>query len=78
MAKPNARRGLKCYGMRAYLVEGPSGAFVIRRLAARNFQVRHKWSDDQPWGLWGMRFPRLGEAREFAERGVGIGKEPAE
>lgn len=71
----NSRKGLKRYGMRAYLVDGPRGAIVIRRHGSRNFQVRHKWSDNLPWGLWGMRFPRLGEAREFAERQVGLGQE---
>lgn len=71
----NARKGLKRYEMRAYIVEGPLGAIVIRRLNGRNFQARHKWSDDMPWGLWGMRFNRLGDAREFAERNVGNGEE---
>lgn len=74
----NARKGLKRYGMRAYIVEGPLGAIVIRRISGRYYHVRHQWSDDMAWGLWGMRFPRLGEAREFAERNVGHGKEAGE
>lgn len=68
-----SRKGLKRYGMRAYLIQGPNGAIVIRRLGSRYFQVRHLKSDDLPWGLWGMRFPRLGDARQFAENQVGAG-----
>ena len=66
-----ARKGLKRYGMRAYLVEGPRGAIVIRRLGARNWQVRQLRSDNLPWGQWGMRFDGLGDARKFSERQVG-------
>lgn len=67
---------MKRYGMRAYVVDGPRGKYVIRRMGSRFWHLRsHSCDVVMPWGLYGMRFPRLREARQFAEREVGLGKE---
>ncbi len=67
---PNGRKGLKRYGMRAYLVEGPRGAIVIRRMGARHFSLRKKQYDAAPWGFFGMRFHTLGDAATFAREEI--------
>jgi len=58
----------KRHGQRSYLVSGPTGAMVIRRMGSRNFLARHQKYDSLPWDLFGMRFNRLREAAEFARR----------
>lgn len=62
------RKGLKRYGMRAYIVEGDKGTMIIRRMAVRNYQVRPQSYDVMPWGIFGIRFTRLGDAAEFCRR----------
>lgn len=63
-----SRKGLKRYGMRAYLVQGARGSIVIRRMGQKFFHLRYLQFDNLPWGLWGMRFPTLGEAADFARK----------
>lgn len=63
-----SRKGLKRHGLRSYVVTGPGGTIVIRRMGSRNFLARHAVYDSLPWDLFGMRFHRLGDAAQFARK----------
>jgi hypothetical protein len=68
----NPRAGLKRYGMRAYLVAGPSGAWIIERDRPYRFFVKRQ-DGPAPYGdFFAFKFNRLGPARRYAEHLAGI------
>lgn len=64
----SARKGLKRYGMRSYIVIGPKASIVIERERPWRFAIRH---EDMPPGFFMEKFRRLGPARECAEEYAG-------
>jgi hypothetical protein len=75
MASPvsTSRKGLKRYGMRSYLIEGPNGAKIIERDRPWRFFVKDKTLHAHRLGdLFALKFKRLRDAREFAEGLVGL------
>lgn len=80
----NARKGLKKYGMRAYIVEGAGGRWLIERERPARFIVYPEgWARaPMPPGKAKRRvrdhfftkppFRRLSEARSYVEKQAGI------
>lgn len=66
----NPRKGLKRYGMRSYIVSGPSALIVIERERPWRYSIRH---EDMPSGFYMEKFKRLWQARAAAEA-ISVGK----
>lgn len=64
-----SRKGLKRYGMRSYLVEGPHARFVIERERPWRWLIRHI---NVPPGFYSEKFRRLSDARKQAEGWAGL------
>lgn len=65
----NARRGLRRYGMRSYLVQGSKASIVIDKERPWRWAIRH---EDMPVGFYMEKFKRLAAARMAAEGYAGL------
>lgn len=69
----NPRAGLRRVGLSAYIVDGPSGAFLIHRQRwPRRYFVRRIALADFPVDIFSAEFRRLAPARVQAEQWAGI------
>lgn len=66
----NPRAGLKRDGFRLYIVKGPKGVWAIERDTKTRFHVRPR--DWPRLGFFAHTFPRLREARLYAEEEAGL------
>jgi len=64
----NPRKGLKRYGMRAYIVCGPRASIIIERERPWRYAIRH---EGHPAGFFMEKFKRLKIARAVAEKYAG-------
>lgn len=69
---PDARKGLKRHGMRAYIVHGPAADYVIQRDRPWRFLVRNAIFANIYGDFMAVRFHRLFDARAWAEKQAGL------
>lgn len=67
----NARKGLKRYGMRSYIVVGRENSYIIQRLRPWKFIVRNAKVENLYSDFMSIRFRRLKDARDWAEKQAG-------
>jgi len=64
-----SRKGLKKWGLRAYIIHGISATVLIEREAKRKFRVKHA---SMPVPFYFEEFPLLRDARKYAEELAGV------
>ena len=65
-------KGLKRYGMRSFLVEGPVTSFIIQRDRPWRWLVRNAQFANIYGDFFAVKFGRLTDARAFAEKEAGL------